>query len=497
MSESSQPATRREVDESFLDTGCERAAQAALEVASAAGASWCDARGEGTKWRGLTLRDVVVEFQGQGESLGIGVRVVLGGAWGFASEPGCDETSARTATLRALEMAKMAKPLTTSPVLMGQSPALGQRQWCSEYLIDPFDVSDAELVQLFRDRAAPLVQPERFADSYCSFVKEQKHYADLSGNALTTQRLRSIGSYTLTQVSGSEFVSLRTLAAPSQRGFEWMVDAYPWDAELAELPDLLTQKSMAPRIDAGTYDLLLDATNLWLTIHESIGHATELDRILGYEANYAGTSFITPGDVGSLVYGSPLLNVTADRNQRYGLSTVPFDDEGTATSSFPLITDGVLVDLQRDRSMGDSNGCAYADSYEAPPLSRMPNVSVTPQADGPSVKEMLSEMGDGLYVRGDDSWSIDTQRNNFQFTGQQFWRVRGGRVEGMVRDAAYQSNTRQFWQSLRRVGGPETYVLGGAENCGKGQPGQVAPVSHGAPACLFDQVRVLNVKAEN
>jgi TldD protein len=237
-------------------------------------------------------------------------------------------------------------------------------------------------------------------------------------------------------------------------------------------------------VEAGTYDLVVDPTNLWLTIHESVGHATELDRALGYEASYAGTSFATPDRLGTLRYGSPLMHVTGDRTVPHGLSTIGFDDEGVAAQQWDIVRGGVLVGYQLDRRMarlmaatlggGRSNGCAFADSPGHFPVQRMANVSLQPAQGGPTTDELISQVDSGIYVVGDKSWSIDMQRYNFQFTGQRFYRIANGEA----------------------LGGPQTYVLGGAFNCGKAQPGQVAPVSHGCPSALFRSVRILNTVDE-
>ncbi|MBO0821786.1 MAG: TldD/PmbA family protein, partial [Nocardiopsaceae bacterium] len=250
------------------------------------------------------------------------------------------------------------------------------------------------------------------------------------------------------------------------------------------------------------YDLVIDPSNLWLTIHESIGHATELDRALGYEAAYAGTSFATLDKLGSLQYGSAVMHVAGDRTVPHGLATVGYDDEGVAGQSWDLIKDGVLTGYQLDRRMarlkgfGRSNGCAFADSPGHMPLQRMANVSLRPAEGGPSTDGLIAGVTNGVYIQGDKSWSIDMQRYNFQFTGQRFFRIRNGRLDGQLKDVAYQATTTDFWNSMEAVGGPDTFVLGGAFNCGKGQPGQVAPVSHGAPAALFRDVRVLNTAEE-
>ena len=251
---------------------------------------------------------------------------------------------------------------------------------------------------------------------------------------------------------------------------------------------------------------MIDPTNLFLTIHESIGHATELDRALGYEANYAGTSFATYDKLGTLQYGSPVMHVTGDRIIDHGLATVGYDDDGVQAQSWDLIKDGVLVGYQLDRSMahtygaelndGRSNGCAYADSPGHIPIQRMPNVSLQPDPDGPDTAGLISRLERGIYVVGDKSWSIDMQRYNFQFTGQRFYAVEDGELRGQLRDVAYQGTTTEFWGSMEAVGGPQTWVLGGAMNCGKAQPGQVAPVSHGCPSALFRGIRILNTTEE-
>jgi TldD protein len=295
---------------------------------------------------------------------------------------------------------------------------------------------------------------------------------------------------------------MRTIAPPVGRGWEFLTGGYDWDAEIAQLPELLAEKTQAPSVEPGQYDLIVDPSNLWLTIHESIGHATELDRALGYEANYAGTSFATPDLLGTLRYGSDLMHVIGDRQAENGLATIGYDDEGVEGQTWDLVKDGTLVGYQLDRrtaalsGIARSNGCAFADSPLHVPIQRMANVSLQPVAGGPTTAELIAGVEDGLYVVGDKSWSIDMQRYNFQFTGQRFFRIKSGRLAGQVRDAAYQATTTDFWRSMSAVGGPATYVMGGAFNCGKGQPGQVAAVSHGCPAALFNGVRILNTTKE-
>jgi TldD protein len=296
---------------------------------------------------------------------------------------------------------------------------------------------------------------------------------------------------------------MRTLGPPVARGWEYLGgEGWDWDAELSALPGLLAAKAAAPAVRPGMYDLVIDPTNLWLTIHETVGHATELDRALGHEVAFAGTSFATPDRLGRLRYGSPAMNVRADRTTEHGLATVGYDDEGVAAQRWDLVRDGVLVGFQTDRQtaglvgLDRSNGCAYADSFEHAPLARMPNVSLVPAPDGPTTEQLVADVADGVYVVGDNSWSIDMQRLNFQFTGQRFYRIRNGRLAGQLRDLAYQGSTTEFWGSLSAVGGPDTYLLAGASACGKAQPLQISAASHGCPAALFRGVRVINTATE-
>jgi TldD protein len=279
-------------------------------------------------------------------------------------------------------------------------------------------------------------------------------------------------------------------------------EVWDWSDELSRIPSLLAEKDKSSTVDPGPTDLVIDPSNLWLTIHESIGHATEYDRAIGYEAAYAGTSFATPDKLGKLHYGSPAMNVTADRTVDFGLATVGYDDEGVAAQNWDLVREGVFVGYQLDRvfaprlGLDRSNGCAYADSPHHVPIQRMANVSLQPGGEDLSTDDLIDRVENGLYIVGDKSWSIDMQRYNFQFTGQRFFRIENGEIAGQVRDVAYQATTTEFWGSMEAVGGESTWRLGGAFNCGKGQPGQVAPVSHGCPSALFRGIRVLNTLME-
>ena len=493
------------VDSDFLALPLAALSEAAISAGKAAGATHVDVRIERTRSGLLALRDIDLQSQADETIFGIGVRVIVNGAWGFASSPDVSIATAKKMAEIAVSMAKTSKPLSTEEVTLTPEPVYANQQWVSAYEIDPFAVSDLEKIGRLTELSAALLKAPNVNHSSASsmYVKEQKHYADSFGTSTTQQRVRVQTQIEAISVGAHGFESMRTLAQPAGYGWEWMGNSvWNWDQEIAELPDLLGAKVAAPSVTPGKYDLLIHPSNLWLTIHESIGHATELDRAIGYEANYAGTSFATPDKLNKLQYGSQLMNVTGDRETEHGLSTVGWDDEGVAAQRWDIIKDGKLVGYQLDRRIAArvgrdrSNGCAYADSPSHIPIQRMPNVSLQPQANGPTIDEMISSVEDGIYILGDRSWSIDMQRYNFQFTGQQFHRIKDGKLAGQLKDVAYQATTTDFWNSMKQVGGPSTYLLGGAFNCGKAQPGQIAAVSHGCPAAIFDKVNVLNTVAE-
>ena len=493
------------VDSDFLALPLAALSEAAISAGKAAGATHVDVRIERTRSGLLALRDVDLQSQADETIFGIGVRVIVNGAWGFASSPDVSIATAKKMAEIAVSMAKTSKPLSTEEVTLTPEPVYASQQWVSAYEIDPFEVSDHEKIGRLTDLSAALLKASNVNHSSARsmYVKEQKHYADSYGTSTTQQRVRVQTQIEAISVGAHGFESMRTLAQPAGYGWEWMGNSvWNWDQEIAELPDLLAAKVAAPSVTPGKYDLLIHPSNLWLTIHESIGHATELDRAIGYEANYAGTSFATPDKLNKLQYGSQLMNVTGDRETEHGLSTVGWDDEGVAAQRWDIIKDGKLVGYQLDRRIAArvgrdrSNGCAFADSPAHIPIQRMPNVSLQPQPNGPTIDEMISSVEDGIYILGDRSWSIDMQRYNFQFTGQQFHRIKDGKLVGQLKDVAYQATTTDFWNSMKQVGGPSTYLLGGAFNCGKAQPGQIAAVSHGCPAAIFDKVNVLNTVAE-
>lgn len=487
------------IDPDFLGLPRRTLADAALETALRAGASYVDFRMEYHRRQSIETKERDVERVSDAETTGFAVRVLVDGAWGFAASDELTPDAARKMAEQAVEAAsRLARVAGYEVRLAPEDPHTGT--WVSPYSIDPFEVPLDEKIDYLLE-VNDLVLAGGVA-KYCSFhldqVKEAKYLLTSEGTETIQQRVRVQGNFQATTVTDDgELVELRSNAMPSGRGYEF-VHEFDFKAKAQEHTALLEEKSKAESVEPGRYDLVIDPTNLWLTIHESIGHATELDRALGFEANYAGTSFATPDQLGTLRYGSPIVNVKGDRTQRFGLATVGWDDDGVEAQSWDIIREGILVDYQYNREiaaahgLGRSNGCAYADSWEHVPIQRMANVSLQPGPEDLTLDDLVSEVDRGIYIVGDNSWSIDMKRLNFQFTGQLFYRIEKGKIRGMLKDVAYQGNTLEFWNSCAALGGPSTYVLGGAFNCGKGQPGQVAPVSHGAPLALFRNVNVLN-----
>jgi TldD protein len=496
------------IDPEFTSYPLRRLADAALQRAAELGAEHADFRAERIRSQEISLSDGNLETSYDADELGLGVRVVVDGTWGFASAVDLTPDAAARAAASAVDVARVAAAVNTERIELAGEPAYGDVIWVSAYEVDPFSVGVADKIELLAGWSSGLLARDGVdhVDASLLQVKECKFYSDGATTA-TQQRVRLHPVVTAVAVQpGGRFETMRTLAPPVGRGYEFLAGAaaggWDFESELGELPGLLAAKLAAPSVEAGRYDLVVDPSNLWLTIHESIGHATELDRALGYEAAYAGTSFATPDQLGRLQYGSPLMHVTGDRTAEHGLATIGYDDEGVAAQSWDLITGGVLTGYQLDRRMaradgaGRSNGCSFADSPGHMPIQRMANVSLQPAPGGPSTAELIAGVENGIYIVGDKSWSIDMQRYNFQFTGQRFFKISGGRLAGQLRDVAYQATTTDFWNAVEAVGGPQTYVLGGAFNCGKGQPSQVAPVSHGCPAVLVRGINILNAAQE-
>lgn len=483
-------------------------ADAALGKARELGASFADFHLMQTDSESLFVREEMVQGVNAGSTLGCSVRVLVNGAWGFAASEEISESRAVQLAATAVAMAKGQAGWRVRPVEIETLPGF-EGKWEQPVTVDPFTVSLEEKVEhLLGINRAALGKGASYCHSHVAAVRERKWLANSFGSRIEQSRIRLHPSFGVTFIDPKKggFASRNSTRPPRSAGYEHLRD---WDAaaEAALAVEQAREKMAAPSIQPGKKDLVIAPSNLWLTIHETVGHPTELDRALGYEANFAGTSFCTPDKLNSLQYGSELVTLLADRTVGGGLATVKWDDDGVLTPGreFPIVERGIFRNFQMALGQaamigveGGSNGCAYADSFDAFPIQRMPNISLQPgDDDSVTAESLIADVEDGIYVEGSGSWSIDQQRYNFQFTGQVFHRIRQGRLDGMYRDVAYQGNSVDFWKACDGLGGSSSYELGGAFNCGKGQPQQVAPVSHGAVPARFRQINILNTAEES
>ncbi|MDR3710512.1 MAG: TldD/PmbA family protein [Capsulimonadaceae bacterium] len=475
-------------------------ASAAIDAASAAGATYADIRISRRLSQFVHAREQTPLSATDRRTHGLGVRVLAGGAWGFAASTSVTPEEGALCARRAVEIAKANSRLIETPVTLAPSTPV-QAVWATPVVRDPFDVPAGEKLELLLAINAEAMRTARvkFCQSMIYSTREQKFFASSEGASIDQNICRIWPEFKATAVSsdGADFQSRRSLAAPVGAGYE-AVTSLDLLGEAARAGVEAAAKLDAPPLVPGRRDLILMPSMLWLVIHESIGHATELDRILGYEANFAGTSFVGADQIGKLQYASPIVNVIGERTRPNGLATVGFDDEGVAASQFDIIKSGVLAGLQTIREqahiIGDaaSHGCAFADSYATTPLQRMPNISLLPGKSALTREDLIAGVEDGLLIEGDGSWSIDQQRRNFQFGGQLGYSIKNGKVDSLVRDFAFQSNTLEFWNSCDAIGGPDTFELYGTYFCGKGQPCQAAPVSHGSSPARFRNVNTIN-----
>lgn len=493
---------------SALDEQFPRLADLALDRAKSLGATFADFRLMQTDSESLFVREEMVQGVEANSKLGGSVRVLVDGAWGFAASEDLSEDAVKRMTDAAIALAKGQAEWREKPIEI-ETLAAFQGSWESPVEIDPFTLPLEEKVdQLLGINRSALKTGANYCFSYLFAVRERKWLANSFGSRITQSRVRLHPKFsvTLTDPKKGDFASRDSFHPPRGAGYEHVRD---WDAasEAALAVEQAREKMAAPSVTPGKKDIVIGPSNLWLTIHETVGHPTELDRALGYEANFAGTSFCTPDNLDKLQYGSEIVNLVGDRTAEQGLATIGWDDDGveTAGKEFHIVKDGIFRNYQTAMGQaaligrdGGSNGCAYADNFDAFPIQRMPNISLQPgEDDSVTAESLIADVEDGIFVDGSGSWSIDQQRYNFQFTGQVFHKITNGKLDGMYKDVAYQGNSVDFWNACDGLGGAPTYELGGAFNCGKGQPGQLAPVSHGAVPARFRQINILNTAEES
>jgi TldD protein len=491
-------------------------ADAGLEAARKAGASYADLRIGRYLNQSVSTRERRVQGIANSESFGVGVRVIVDGTWGFSASPDVTTESVARAATRAVAIARANARLQTEPVRLAPVPAYGEVSWKSPIQKNAMEIPVQEKVDLLLAvNAAALAAGARFVNSAISVVNEQKYFASTDGTYADqdVHRIWPTFTVTATDPASGRFQTRDALSAPIGLGWEYFQSGsgrpgptamYGLRYDMVEDATLAAaqarEKLTARSVEAGRWDLVIDPTQLFLTIHESVGHSTELDRVLGYEANNAGTSFATldKWKTRSFPFGNKLVNFTADRTQPGSLGEVGWDDEGVKARQWDLVKDGILVGYQATRDQvhilgeKEGHGCSYADSWESVQFQRMPNVSLSPGKTPLTQADLIAGVDKGILFYGRNTYSIDQQRYNFQFGGQLCYEIRGGKVTGLLNDVAYQANTREFWNSVSAICDQRDYRLNGTFRDGKGQPGQISAVSHGCSTTRFDNVNVIN-----
>jgi TldD protein len=493
-------------------------ADVALNAAKSKGATYTDVRIGRYRNQYVVTRENKVENVVDTLSYGMGIRVIANGCWGFAATDRLDNDSIAKATYAAVAIAKENAKIQSEPVQLVAQKGYGEVSWKTPIVTNGFDVPIKDKTDLLLSvNDAALKGGANYVNSIIFLVNEQKYFASTDGSYIDQDihRIWPVFQVTKVDAKSGKFETRQSLSAPRGMGYEYLVpkesdkikglttlyrDSYDMLEDAKVAGPQVDEKMKAKSVEAGKYDLVLDPTHLWLTIHESVGHPSELDRVLGYEANFAGTSFLTldKWKSGKFNFGSKNVNIVADKLQPGSLGAVGYDDEGVATKKWDIIKDGILVNYQaiRDQAhiigLTESQGCCYADSWSDVQFQRMPNISLQPGTTPMVPADMIKNVEKGIYIIGDSSFSIDQQRYNFQFSGQLYYEIKEGKVVGMLNDVAYQSNTQEFWNSCVGVCDKSDYRLGGSFFDGKGQPEQVSAVSHGSSTAHFKGVNVIN-----
>ncbi|MEO8172229.1 MAG: TldD/PmbA family protein [Sediminibacterium sp.] len=507
----------------FLNDGMDvsvkkQLADVALNAARSKGATYADVRIGRYLNQFVATRENRVQNVANAESFGVGIRVLADGCWGFAASNNVTRDEVARTAERAVAVAKANAKIGSDPVQLAAQKGFGEVSWKTPIERNAFEVPVKDKVDLLLSvNAAAMAAGANFVNSVILAVNEQKFFASTDGSYIDQDIHRLFPNFTVSKVdrASGKFESRKSLSSPVGMGYEYLTstpgskvpgiitrykDRYDILEDVKSAAAEVTQKISAKSVEPGKYDLILDPSHLWLTIHESVAHPTELDRVLGYEANYAGTSFLTLEKLRSknFKFGSNLVNVVADKLQPGSLGAIGYDDEGVPAKKWDIIKDGVLVNFQaiRDQAhilgLKESQGCCYAQSWNDVQFQRMPNISLQPGKTPLSVDDMIKNVEKGIYIIGDGSFSIDQQRYNFQFGGQTFYEIKNGKIIGMLKDVSYQANTQEFWNSCTAIADQSDYRLGGAFNDGKGQPGQSNAVSHGSSTTRFDGVNVIN-----
>lgn len=472
-------------------------ARRALDTAASRGASYADVRAIEVAREDIQVKNGEVGGMDLSDSAGLGVRVLVQGAWGFAATDDLTQDGADRCAAEAVAIARASASLEHEPVTLAPEPA-HRAVWASTCAIDPFQVPlEKKLDLLFRiDAEMRAVRGVKNAESFLAFQRKKQHFLSTEGSDIEQTITRSGGGFAATAVSDDD---VQRRSFPQAEGFHqslgWeFIESIPFVANARRIGEEAVALLTAAQCPAGEHDIILEGSQLALQIHESVGHPTELDRVLGMEANYAGTSFLTLEKKDSLQFGSKIVNLVADATLPHGLATFGFDDDGVEAQRWPIVKDGLFTGYLTSRELahrvGDtrSRGCVRSDGWFHIPMIRMVNLSLMPGKG--SLEDLLNDSDDALYMETNRSWSIDQLRYNFQFKTEVAWEIKKGKRVRMLKNPTYQGITTKFWNSCDFICGEEAWKPWGVTNCGKGQPGQVAEITHGASPARFRKVLV-------
>jgi TldD protein len=474
----------------------------ALNIANQRGASYADARIVDARSRALATKNGKIGQASDSESLGIGIRVIADGAWGFAASDDLSRQSIEETTAKALDIARASAKLKQQNVrLAPEKPVTAE--WTTPCQIDPFSTSIEQNLKLLLniDKELCAVEGVTLAEANLNFAREEQWFLSTEGSEIHQTKYATGTGYAAYAFAGSD---IQKRSYPSSYGGQWQNKGYELvhELKLVENARRVAEEAVmlhkADKCPEGKFTLILDGSQLGLQIHESIGHPIELDRVLGMEANFAGTSFLTLDKLRSLRYGSDLVNVVADARQEHGpgLGTFGFDDEGVPAQCTPIITNGLFTGYLSSRETAHtiganrSGGTLRAENWNRLPIIRMTNVSLLPGEKPLTLEQLISDTDDGVYMETNRSWSIDDKRYNFQFGTEIGWEIKNGRRTRMLKNCSYSGITTEFWNSLDAICSRDEWVLWGTPNCGKGQPQQVMGTGHGAAPSRFRNIKV-------
>jgi TldD protein len=474
----------------------------ALNIADQRGASYADARLVDSRNRALATKNGKLGQASDSESLGIGIRVIADGAWGFAATDDLSRSTVEETAARAVAIARASAKLKNEDIrLAPEKPVTAD--WTTPYQIDPFQTSVEENLELLFqiDKELCSVSGITLAEANLNFHREEQWFFSSEGANIHQTKYSTGTGYAAYAFAGND---IQKRSYPSSYGGQWQNKGYELIQELrlvenarriAEEAVALHKAEQCPERQS---TLILEGSQLGLQIHESIGHPIELDRVLGMEANFAGTSFLTLDKLRNLRYGSDLVNVVADARQEHGpgLGTFAFDDEGVPAQCTPIITNGLFTGYLSSRETAHtvgasrSGGTLRAENWNRLPIIRMTNVSLLPGEKPLTLEQLISDTDDGVYMATNRSWSIDDKRYNFQFGTEIGWEIKHGRRTRMLKNCSYSGITTEFWNSLDAICSRDEWVLWGTPNCGKGQPQQVMGTGHGAAPSRFRNVKI-------